>query len=141
MMADTAKSSGIDFAIVPDERPAAPAGEPARRLRRTWSRMRFRVGGSLGRATTAAAAPSFGDDGQDAAPARPQRHRKSWREQRWERRRRRQMFEEVLGWILVPIILIAVYWGTKAGLNAIGTTPTALIQGIKAAIASRGGSL
>ncbi|NNM71935.1 hypothetical protein HJG44_05935 [Enterovirga sp. DB1703] len=74
-----------------------------------------------------------------AQPARAQKHRKTWREQRWERRRRRRMFEEVLGWILVPIIVVAVYWGIKSGLNALGTTPTALIQGIRTAIRGGGG--
>ena len=34
------------------------------------------------------------------------RPRKSWREERWERRRRRVWFEELLGWILVPLIVI-----------------------------------
>jgi hypothetical protein len=56
------------------------------------------------------------------------------RERRWQRRRRRKYFEEVLGWILVPIILGAIYWGVKAGLNAAGTSPTAIVQGIRALI-------
>lgn len=69
----------------------------------------------------------------------PPRVRKSWREQRWERRRRRRFVEEVLGWILVPIILIALYWGVKAGLAALGTDLTSLIQGIKTAVGGSGG--
>jgi hypothetical protein len=139
MTADAAKSDSIDLALAPDERPAAPPGQPAAKLRRSWSRMRFRVGGSLGPATSAAAVPSLADAEAEAQPARPQRHKKGWREQRWERRRRRRFFEEVLGWILVPLILVAVYWGVKSGLNALGTTPTALIEGFKTAISSRGG--
>jgi hypothetical protein len=139
MSAESAKNDLLDLTLAPDERPAAPVGQAARSLRRPWSRLRFRVGGSLGEATTATAMPAMPDDGADAPPLRPQKYRKSWREQRWERRRRRRLFEEVLGWILVPIILLAVYWGIKAGLNAMGTTPTALIQGIKGAISSRGG--
>lgn len=55
----------------------------------------------------------------------------SWREQRWQRRRRRRLFEEILGWLLVPIIVVAAYWGIKAGLNAAGTSPTAIIAGIR----------
>ena len=75
-----------------------------------------------------------------AAPdARPRRAKRTWREQRWERRRRRRMVEEVLGWIFVPIIVIAVAWGVKAGLNAFGTTPTGLIANLKAALSGRGG--
>jgi len=58
----------------------------------------------------------------------------SGREKRWQRRRRRKLFEEVLGWILVPIILAAIYWGVKAGLNAAGTSPTAIVAGIRALI-------
>ena len=74
-----------------------------------------------------------------AAAQRPQRHRKTWREKRWERRRRRRFFEEVLGWILVPLIVLAVYWGVKAGLAAMGTDLTSLIQGIKTVISGSGG--
>jgi hypothetical protein len=61
----------------------------------------------------------------------PAPERKSWREQRWERRRRRRVFEEVLGWIVVPIILFGAYWAVTAGLDALGTSPTALIQGVQ----------
>jgi len=56
--------------------------------------------------------------------------KKSWREKRWERRRRRIWFEEVLGWILVPIIVIATYWLVDAVLAALGTSPAAIINGI-----------
>jgi hypothetical protein len=55
----------------------------------------------------------------------------TWREKRWQRRRRRKLFEEVLGWILVPIILVACYWAVKAGLNAAGTSPSAIIAGVR----------
>lgn len=77
-----------------------------------------------------------------AAPAQraaPQRTKKGWREKRWERRRRRRWFEEILGWILVPIIILAIYWGITAGLAAMGTDLTSLIQGIKTAISGSGG--
>ena len=40
-----------------------------------------------------------------SATAAPARQKKTGREMRWERRRRRIIFEEVLGWILVPVIL------------------------------------
>jgi hypothetical protein len=81
------------------------------------------------------------DDEHHRGPLQPSVHpqaaRKSWREQRWERRRRRRLFEEVVGWVVVPVVLVAGYWSVKAGLNAFGTTPTALIEGVKAVIASR----
>jgi hypothetical protein len=67
-----------------------------------------------------------------AAPAPAQS--KSWREQRWERRRRRRLFEEILGWVLVPAIGFGVYWAATATLAAFGTSPTALIQGIQTVI-------
>ena len=78
-----------------------------------------------------------GGIGSDEAAVRVRRARKSWREQRWERRRRRRFGEEVLGWILVPIILVAGYWSVKAGLNALGTSPTALYQQIRALSSSK----
>ena len=61
----------------------------------------------------------------------PPAHKLTWREKRWERRRKRRMFEEVLGWILVPVILIALYWAVKAGLSALGTSPSAVIQALR----------
>jgi hypothetical protein len=61
----------------------------------------------------------------------PQSQKLTWREKRWERRRKRRMFEEVLGWILVPVILIALYWAVKAGLSALGTSPSAVIQALR----------
>jgi hypothetical protein len=55
----------------------------------------------------------------------------SWREKRERRRRRRVWFEEILAWILVPAIIFGCYWLLNMGLNAIGTSPAALIDGIK----------
>jgi len=65
------------------------------------------------------------------APAKP-----SWREQRYRRRRRRVWFEEILGWVLVPVIVIGCYWLLTLGLNALGTSPAAIMEGIEAIIAS-----
>jgi hypothetical protein len=62
--------------------------------------------------------------------------RKTWREQRWERRRRRRLYEEVLGWLLVPTIVLGCYWAIDATLSALGTSPAALIQGIQTIIAN-----
>ena len=62
----------------------------------------------------------------------------TWREKRWQRRRRRKVFEEVLGWILVPIIIVACYWAVKAGLNAAGTSPSALIAGVRQLLTGAG---
>lgn len=82
------------------------------------------------------------DDEHHAGPlpkaAHPQKVRKTWREKRWERQRKRRFTEEVLGWVLVPVILVAGFWSVKAGLNALGTSPTALVQGIRAAVSASG---
>ena len=65
------------------------------------------------------------------APAKP-----SWREKRYVRRRRRVWFEEALGWILVPVIVFGCYWLLNIGLNAVGTSPAAIMEGIDAIISS-----
>jgi hypothetical protein len=71
------------------------------------------------------------DDGSLETAAAAPVYKKTWREKRWERRRRRRTGEEILGWILVPLMVIGLFWGVKGGLGALGTSPTALIQGIK----------
>jgi hypothetical protein len=40
-------------------------------------------------------------------------------------------FEEILGWILVPIILFGGYWLVMVTLDALGTSPSAIIDGIR----------
>ncbi|MBV9078822.1 MAG: hypothetical protein JO048_15250 [Methylobacteriaceae bacterium] len=67
----------------------------------------------------------------------PAAQRRTEREKRWERRRRRLVFEEVLGWILVPVVLLAGYWALKATLDALGTSPSALIEGLRTALSGR----
>jgi hypothetical protein len=62
--------------------------------------------------------------------------RKSWREQRWERRRRRRFHEELLGWILVPLIVFGIYWAVDSTLGAMGTSPAALVHGVQAILAN-----
>ena len=41
-----------------------------------------------------------------AAPNRDAPAKLSWREKRYRRRRRRVWFEEVLAWVLVPVIVV-----------------------------------
>ncbi|MCJ2129164.1 hypothetical protein [Methylobacterium sp. E-045] len=53
--------------------------------------------------------------------ARPQKLTR--REERRRRRIRRRRGEEILGWILVPIICYGIYWGISAGFDVLGTTP------------------
>ena len=60
----------------------------------------------------------------------------SWREKRYRRRRRRVWFEEALGWVLVPVIILGCYWLLSIGLNALGTSPAAIMEGIDAIISS-----
>jgi hypothetical protein len=56
----------------------------------------------------------------------------SWREQRRARRRRRVWFEEVLAWILVPIIIVGLYWAVELTMNGLGTSTSAVIDGVRA---------
>ena len=60
----------------------------------------------------------------------------SWREKRYQRRRRRVWFEEILGWILVPVIILGCYWFLEVGLSALGTSPAAIMEGIEAILAT-----
>ena len=56
--------------------------------------------------------------------------KKTWREKRWERRRRRIWLEELLGWILVPIIIVGIYALVELGFSAMGTDLQTVIGGI-----------
>jgi len=78
----------------------------------------------------AAPPPVVADARPVVEPAPAPRVKKSWREQRWERRRRRIWFEEVLAWILVPIILIGGYFFVDGVLTALGTSPSAIFNGL-----------
>lgn len=66
------------------------------------------------------AQPSAGDP----APAPPAKEKLGWFEKRDRRRRRRKIFEEVLGWILVPTIIYLIY----LGIQAVGGIPKELID-------------
>jgi hypothetical protein len=59
---------------------------------------------------------------EQAVPAR--KEKLSWFEKRDQRRRRRQMFEEILGWILVPAFVYLIY----LGVQAIGGIPKEIID-------------
>jgi hypothetical protein len=48
------------------------------------------------------------------ASARPPKEKLGWFEKRDRRRRRRKVFEEVLGWILVPAFGYLIYLGVQA---------------------------
>lgn len=58
----------------------------------------------------------------ERVPAR--REKLSWFEKRDRRRRRRKVFEEVLGWILVPAFIYGIYLAVKA----VGGIPKELID-------------
>lgn len=55
----------------------------------------------------------------------------SERERRWQRRRRRYVTEEILGWILVPVIIVALYLGVTGILAAFGYTIDDLVEGAR----------
>jgi hypothetical protein len=56
----------------------------------------------------------------------------TWRQQRQVRRRRRVWFEEILGWILVPLIVVGSYWLIQLILSGMGTSIGAIIDGLSA---------
>ncbi len=64
--------------------------------------------------------------------------KKTWREKRWERRRRRIWLEELLGWILVPIIVFSTYWFVETVLGALGTSIPQVIAGLQAIASGKG---
>ncbi|MCJ2035458.1 hypothetical protein [Methylobacterium sp. J-068] len=55
--------------------------------------------------------------------AQPMPPKLTRREERQLRRRRRRRGEEILGWIVVPVIVVGIYWGVTAGLDFLGTSP------------------
>jgi hypothetical protein len=57
-------------------------------------------------------------------PARRTKEKLGWFEKRDRRRRRRKIFEEVLGWILVPAFIYLIYLGIKS----VGGIPKELID-------------
>ena len=61
---------------------------------------------------------------------------KTWRQKRWERRRRRIWLEEVLAWIMVPLIVIGFYYLIEAILGALGTSVSAVAEGIRMIVSS-----
>ncbi|MCJ2015720.1 hypothetical protein [Methylobacterium sp. J-076] len=56
-----------------------------------------------------------------AGPA--QKQKPSGRELRRQRRRRRRRGEEMLAWVLVPLICFGIYWSITAGFEVLGTSP------------------
>lgn len=56
-----------------------------------------------------------------AVPA--QKQKPSSKELRRQRRRRRRRGEEILAWILVPLICVGIYWSVAAGFEFMGTSP------------------
>lgn len=57
-------------------------------------------------------------------PTPPPRAKLGWRAARRRRREARHRFEELVAWIVVPLILIGLYWGVTAGLDFLGTSPS-----------------
>jgi len=60
------------------------------------------------------------------------------KERRWQRRRRRHVVEEILGWIFVPIILVALYYALIGGLALFGMTMDDLMDGLRVILAQFG---
>ncbi|BAQ48694.1 MULTISPECIES: hypothetical protein [Methylobacterium] len=66
-----------------------------------------------------------------AATVTPPSPKVTRRERRRQRRRRRKIGEEILGWILVPVIVLCCYWAINAGFTFFGTTPSAVFDQLK----------
>jgi hypothetical protein len=63
------------------------------------------------------------------------------REQRRRRRQRRRRGEELLAWVLVPLICFGIYWGINAGFEFLGTSPGQVwdqLMQVKAMMEKRG---
>ncbi|HMB09249.1 hypothetical protein [Saliniramus sp.] len=64
-------------------------------------------------------------------PTRQPGQKLTAKERRWQRRRRRHVAEEIAGWILVPIILIALYFALIGGLALFGLTLEDLMDALR----------
>ena len=63
------------------------------------------------------------------------------REQRRLRRQRRRRGEELLAWVLVPLICFGIYWGITSGFEFMGTSPGQVwdqLMQVKAMMEKRG---
>ena len=63
------------------------------------------------------------------------------REQRRRRRQRRRRGEELLAWVLVPLICLGLYWGVTTGFEILGTSPGQVwdqLMQVKAMMEKRG---
>lgn len=79
-----------------------------------------------------AAAARVAQPGAEAVEtARP--HKLTAKEKRWRRRRNRLVFEEALGWVLVPVIVVGLYFAMLGGLAMFGMSIDDLVQGLNVA--------
>ncbi|WP_375463152.1 hypothetical protein [uncultured Methylobacterium sp.] len=63
------------------------------------------------------------------------------REERRRRRTRRRRGEEILAWVLVPLICFGLYWGIATGFEIMGTSPGQVwdqLMQVKAMMEKRG---
>lgn len=67
----------------------------------------------------------------ETAPVEARTQALTAKERRWERRRKRYFYEEILGWILVPIIIVAIYFFALWVLELSGISPDVLVEGIQ----------
>lgn len=57
------------------------------------------------------------------APQKPAKKKLTWREARRKRRKARKRGEELLAWVLVPVMLLGLYWGIASAFDYFNTTP------------------
>ncbi len=65
----------------------------------------------------------------------------SRRDERRRRRMRRRRGEEILGWVLVPVIVLSLYWGVSSAFDMLNTSPGQVwdqLMQVKAMMEKRG---
>lgn len=104
-------------------------GLRARRAEKAHERARAEAA----RAADAVDAGAYTQESENPAfrPSRQPGQRLTAKERRWQRRRRRHVVEEIAGWILVPIILIALYYALIGGLTLFGLTLNDLMDALQ----------
>lgn len=107
------------------------AGSTLQRLR-AWRAARSARREAVTETAPVASAREYADPLAQPRPRQPRKPQKlTAKERRWQRRRRRHVAEEILGWILVPIILVALYYALIGGLALFGMTMDDLMDGLR----------
>ncbi len=121
-------------ALAAEDKPLAPIAEPSKRQFSLFRRKRQEKGAPTVAELQEAQQKKgfFSRRASRKAAANYEYSKVTARDRRYVRRRRRVWFEELLGWIFVPLILIGLYYAALGVLMLMGTTPETIINGLKA---------